>query len=83
MKGCGNADASSTSNGSVQGTLSEQHGTDVDKPQHMLPSVTTDTEQWSTAVETLHEKVSPSRTASLSAERDTTGGAASLQETAQ
>ena len=83
MKGRGNADVSSTSNGSVEGTLPEQHGTDGDKPQHMLPSVTTDIEQWSTAVETLHEKGSPSRTASVSAQKDTTGGPASLQESAQ
>lgn len=78
----GNADVSST-NGSTQGTQSEQHETDGDKRQHMLPSVTTDTEPWSTAVETLHEKDSPSHSASHSTAKDTIGRPASLQELAQ
>ncbi|KAL3152259.1 hypothetical protein ABBQ32_001336 [Trebouxia sp. C0010 RCD-2024] len=76
------SDVSST-NGSTQGTQSEQHETDGDKRQHMLPSVTTDTEPWSTAVETLHEKDSPSHSASHSTAKDTIGRPASLQELAQ
>lgn len=71
------ADVSSTDD-SVQATQSEQLWADGVKPERMLPSVTTDTEQWSTAVETLHEKDSPSHGTSPSTAKETMEGPASL-----